>query len=119
MLFILQCNVRSAIFVILQNLLQIKPFIFMFSLRHLNYQLVRLGILPKALKRRNIMNDNPKTQPPNELKETLTRRIAKAGEDDFMVKQLRRQIAAEESRLNSRQLFSGNPCILSKSDSRY
>ena len=65
------------------------------------------------------MNDNPKTQPPNELKETLARRIAKAGEDDFMVKQLRRQIAAEESGLNSRQLFSGHPCILSKRDRRY
>ena len=39
------------------------------------------------------MNDNPKTQPPSALKETLARRIAKAGEDDFVVKQLRRQIA--------------------------
>ena len=65
------------------------------------------------------MNDNPKTQPPNELKETLARRIAKAGEDAFMVKQLRRQITAQESGLNSRQLFSGHPCILSKSDRRY
>ena len=53
------------------------------------------------------MNDNPKTEPPNRLKETLVRRIAKAGEDDFMVKQLRRQIAAEETGLNSRQLFFG------------
>ena len=35
------------------------------------------------------MNDNPKSQPPNELKETLARRIAKAGEVDFVVKQLR------------------------------
>ena len=58
------------------------------------------------------MNDNPKTEPPNELKEPLIVRIAKAGEDDFMVKQLRRQIAAQESGLNSRQLFSGHPCIL-------
>ena len=65
------------------------------------------------------MNDNPKTQPPNELKEILARRIAKAGEDDFMVKQLRRQITAEESGLNSRQLFSWHPCILSKRDRRY
>jgi len=53
------------------------------------------------------------------LKETLARRIAKAGEDDFVVKQLRRQIAAEERGLNSRQLFSGHPCILSKRDRRY
>ena len=60
------------------------------------------------------MNDNPKTQPPNELKEILARRIAKAGEDDFMVKQLRRQIAAEERELNSLQLFSGHPYILRK-----
>ena len=35
------------------------------------------------------MNDNPKTQPPNALKEALARHTAKAGEDDFMVKQLR------------------------------
>ena len=84
------------------KLLQIPLFALMFLLRHFNYQLVRLGILPKALKRRHIMNDNPKTQPPNRLKETLARRIAKAGEDDFMVKQLRRQIAAEERGLNSR-----------------
>ena len=63
-----------------------------FILRAFNYQLVRLGMVPKALKRRNIMNDNPKTEPLNELKETLARRIAKAGEDDFVVKQLRRQI---------------------------
>ena len=55
----------------------------------------------------------------NELKELLVRRIAKAGEDDFMVTQLRRQIAAEERGLNSRQLFSGHPCILSKRDRRY
>ena len=80
---------------------------------------MRLGILPKALKRRNIMIDNPKTQPPDELRETLVRRIAKAGEDDFMVKQIRRQITAQESSLNSRQLFSGHPCILSKRDRRY
>ena len=52
------------------------------------------------------MNDNPKTQPPNRLKETLARRIAKAGEDDVVVKQLRRQIASEERGLNSRQLFA-------------
>ena len=64
------------------------------------------------------MNDNPKIEPPSELKETLARRIAKAGEGDFMVKQLRRQIAAETG-LNSRQLFSGHPCILSKRDRRY
>ena len=68
-------------------------------------------MVPKALKRRNIVNDNPKTEPPNELKETLARRIAKAGEDDFMVKQLRRQIAAEERGLNSRQLFSEHPRV--------
>ena len=48
------------------------------------------------------MNDNPKTEPPNRLKETLARRIAKAGEYDFMVKQLRRQIAVQENGLNSR-----------------
>ena len=65
------------------------------------------------------MNDNPKTKPPNALKELLARRIAKAGEDDFMVKQLRRQIAAEERGLNSRQLFSDHPCILSKRYRRY
>ena len=65
------------------------------------------------------MNDNPKTQPPNELKELLARRIAKAGEHDFVVKQLRRQIAAEERGLNSRQLFSEHPCILSRRDRRY
>ena len=65
------------------------------------------------------MNDNPKIQTPNRLKEALARRIAKAGEDDFVVKQLRRQIAAEERGLNSRQLFSDHPCILSKRDRRY
>ena len=65
------------------------------------------------------MNDNPKIQPPNKLEETLAFRIAKAGEDVFIVKQLRRQIDAEESGLNSRQLFSGHPCILSKRDRRY
>ena len=65
------------------------------------------------------MSEQEKKQPPNRLKEALARRIAKAGEDDFMVKQLRRQIAAEETGLNSRQLFSGHPCILSKRDRRY
>ena len=65
------------------------------------------------------MSEEKKKHGPNELKETLARRIAKAGEDDFMVKQLRRQIAAEERGLNSRQLFSGHPCILSKRDRRY
>ena len=59
-------------------------------------------MVPKALKRRNIMNDNPKTQQISGLRPLLARRIAKAGEDDFMVKQLRRQIAAEERGLNSR-----------------
>ncbi len=103
----------------LENLLKIQQVIRIFKSGQFNYQLVRLGILPKALKRRNIMNDNPKTQPPNRLKETLARRIAKAGEDDVVVKQLRRQIAAEETGLNSRQLFSGHPCILSKRDRRY
>ena len=73
----------------------------------------RVCIRATALKRINIMSDNPKIQPPNKLKETLARRIAKAGEDVFIVKQLRRQIAAEETGLNSRQLFSGHPCILS------
>ena len=65
------------------------------------------------------MPEQEKTQPPNALKETLARRITNAGEDDFMVKQLRRQIASEERGLNSRQLFSGHPCILSKRDRRY
>ena len=65
------------------------------------------------------MSEEEKRQPPNALKETLARRIAKAGEDDVVVKQLRRQIAAEERGLNSRQLFSGHPCILSKRDRRY
>ena len=65
------------------------------------------------------MNDNPKIQPPNKLKEILAFRIAKAGEAVFIVKQLRRQIAAEETGLNSRQLSSGHPCILSKRDRRY
>jgi hypothetical protein len=65
------------------------------------------------------MSEQEKKHGPNELKETLARRIAKAGEDDFVVKQLRRQIAAEETGLNSRQLFSGHPCILSKRDRRY
>ena len=65
------------------------------------------------------MSEEKKKHGPNELKETLARRIAKVGEDDFMVKQLRRQIAAEETGLNSRQLFSGHPCILSKRDRRY
>ena len=65
------------------------------------------------------MNDNPKTQQISGLRPLLARRIAKAGEDDFMVKQLRRQIAAEETGLNSRQLFSEHPCILSKRDRRY
>ena len=65
------------------------------------------------------MSEQEKKPANNELKETLERRIAKAGEDDFMVKQLRRQIAAEETGLNSRQLFSGHPCILSKRDRRY
>ena len=65
------------------------------------------------------MSEKEKKHGPNELKETLARRIAKAGEDDFVVKQLRRQIAAEERGLNSRQLFSGHPCILSKRDRRY
>ena len=65
------------------------------------------------------MSEKEKKHGPNELKETLARRIAKAGEDDFMVKQLRRQIAAEERGLNSRQLFSDHPCILSKRDRRY
>ena len=53
------------------------------------------------------MNGNPKIEPPNELRETLASRIAKAGEDNFMVKQIRRQLAAKESGLNSRQLFYG------------
>ena len=65
------------------------------------------------------MSEKEKKPGPNKLKETLARRIAKAGEDDFMVKQLRRQVAAEERGLNSRQLFSGHPCILSKRDRRY
>ena len=65
------------------------------------------------------MSEEKKKHGPNELKETLARRIAKVGEDDFMVKQLRRQIAAKETGLNSRQLFSGHPCILSKRDRRY
>ena len=65
------------------------------------------------------MSEQEKKQPPNELKEILARRITKAGEAYFMVKQLRRQIAAEETGLNSRQLFSGHPCILSKRDRRY
>ena len=65
------------------------------------------------------MSEKEKKHGPNELKETLARRIAKASEDDFMVKQLRRQIAAEETGLNSRQLLSGHPCILSKRDRRY
>ena len=65
------------------------------------------------------MSEQEKKHGPNELKETLARRIAKAGEDDFVVKQLRRQIAAEERGLNSRQLFSDHPCILSKRDRRY
>ena len=59
-------------------------------------------MVPKALKRRNIMNDNPKTQQISGLRPLLARRIAKAGEDDFMVKQLRRQIAVQENGLNSR-----------------
>ena len=56
------------------------------------------------LKRRMevIMSEQEKKQPSNRLKETLARRIAKAGEDDFMVKQLRRQIAVQENGLNSR-----------------
>ena len=48
------------------------------------------------------MNDNPKTQQISGLRPLLARRIAKAGEDDFMVKQLRRQIAVQENGLNSR-----------------
>ena len=59
------------------------------------------------------MSEEEKKHGPNRLKETLARRIAKAGEDVFIVKQLRRQIAAEETGLNSRQLFSGHACILS------
>ena len=65
------------------------------------------------------MSEKEKKHGPNKLKETLARRIAKAGEDDVVVKQLRRQIAAEERGLNSRQLFSEHPCILSKRDRRY
>ena len=65
------------------------------------------------------MSEKEQKHGPNALKETLARRIAKAGEDVFIVKQLRRQIAAEETGLNSRQLFSGHPCILSKRDRRY
>ena len=77
--------------------------------------------MPFIRKKRTGVTMSEKEEKPvaNELKELLVRRIAKAGEDDFMVKQLRRQIAAEERGLNSRQLFSGHPCILSKRDRRY
>ena len=77
--------------------------------------------MPSILKRRmeEPMSEQVKKPAINALKEALARCIAKAGEDDFMVKQLRRQIAAEETGLNSRQLFSGHPCILSKRDRRY
>ena len=48
------------------------------------------------------MNDNPAALQTSGLRPLLARRIAKAGEDDFMVKQLRRQITAQEGGLNSR-----------------
>ncbi len=43
--------------------------------------------------------------PVNELEETLKRRIAKAGEDDVVVQQLRRQLAAEKTGKSFGQLY--------------